>query len=127
MTEHWTAVHDLALLYVACAYRGDREMDDVERQSVVTMLLLRFPDIDRDHASTVVDRVLLTYLSDARGDLLSAAITTLRDSLSRSERAKVLDELTGIASSDGVILPGEVDFISQIARTWQLRGPRTDS
>ncbi|MBT8399931.1 MAG: TerB family tellurite resistance protein [Rhodothermia bacterium] len=127
MNENWSTTHDLALMFVSCAYRGDGVLDDVERQAVRTMLLLRFPDLERADADRIVDHVFLIYLSDSGAAMLSAAVHTLGTELSKTERTEIVKDLSGIASSDGLVFPAEADFIARVARQWQVSGPPSDT
>ena len=125
--DDWTSVHDVGIMYVACAYRGDREMDDSERNAVQALLLLRFPEVAPLEASRIVSRVFLTYLSPTGSAMLTAAVHSLGQSLSRSDRAEIVKDLSGIASTDGLVYPAEADFITRVAREWQVSGPPSDS
>lgn len=127
MNEDWSNTHDLALMFVSCAYRGDGVLDDIERQAVRAMLLLRFQDLEPVDADRIVDQAFLTYLSDSGSAMLSAAVHTLGSELSRNERAEVIKDLSGIASSDGLVFPAEADFIARVAREWQVSGRPSDT
>ncbi len=127
MKNDWSTTHDLALMFVGCAYRGDGVLDEVERQTVQSMLLLRFPELERGEVGRIVDQVFLTYLSDSGSAMLSAAVHTLGQELSRTDRAEIVKDLSGIASSDGLVFPAEADFIARVAREWQVAGRPTDT
>ncbi len=91
------------------------------------MLLLRFQDLEPVDADRIVDQAFLTYLSDSGSAMLSAAVHTLGSELSRNERAEVIKDLSGIASSDGLVFPAEADFIARVAREWQVSGRPSDT
>lgn len=127
MNEDWSTTHDLALMFVSCAYRGDGVLDDVEREAVRTMLLLRFHDLEPGDADRIVNQVFLTYLGDSGSAMLSAAVHTLGTELNRNERAEVVKDLSSIASSDGLVFPAEADFIATVAREWQVSRRPSDT
>ncbi len=124
MTDHWTGTHDLILLYIACGRGGDRELDEVEKGEIATLVEARRPDMTPEQVREVLEQTHLTYLGKGGPELVLSAIQSLAEELSRQERIGVLQDLTKVASADGLVLPGEVDFISAVARAWGLRQAR---
>ncbi len=122
MTNDWTTTHDLILLYIACGRGGDRELDEVEKDEIAALVGARRPKMHPNQLHEVLEQTHLTYLGRGGPELVLSAIESLASELSRQERIGVLQDLTKVASADGLVLPGEVNFIAAVARAWGLRG-----
>lgn len=116
----WGSLHDLALLYLALAHGTDLEIDPAEQSTMIEKLTAWEPGISSDHVSKIFDEVMLTYLGGYSREMLDAAVASIKDSMDKSHRIAVLNDLAELASADGAIVPGEVSFIQDLAQFWEV-------
>lgn len=116
----WGTLHDLTLLYVFLAHGADAELDDSERSTIREKLELWRHEAPKADLDGVVGEVLLTYMGTHSRDLLNAAMVSLKESMDLDHRIAVLNDLAAVASADGVLVPGEVAFIQELAAFWEV-------
>lgn len=114
----WTVTHDLALIYLALTHGADEELDASEVDAMSSKLLRWRDSVDRDRIKKIMEEVMLVYMGSSAEQMLEASIASVADSMSKSMRIAVLNDLADIATADGTIVMGEVDFIQQLARDW---------
>ncbi len=119
--EDWTSRHDLAMVYIACMHGGDEEIDPAEEERIMKLMRARYPDAPDEDVDRICRRALLAYLGSSGQELLMASIQSMAEDLPTSERVKIVRELSQIASADGLIFPGEANFISTVANLWGIR------
>lgn len=117
----WSPLHDLALIYLALAHGTDLEIDTSEQKKMIEQLKAW----DTDAASLtkpekILDEVMLTYMSDHSREMVEASMVALKESMDRNERIAVLNDLADLASADGMLVPGEIAFIQQLAAFWDM-------
>lgn len=118
--EEWSTLHDLALLYLFLAHGADAEIDPAERDTIVRRLGAWQEESDDDHILHTLDEVMLTYVGPHSQDLLNAAMVSLKDAMEPGLRVAILNDLADVASADGVLRPGEISFIQQLAYYWEV-------
>ena len=116
----WTPLHDLALIYLALTHGADAEIDPVEMETMSEKLQEWQPEMAAEHTHHVIEEVMLMYVSGASQNMLTTSVASLRQSLPRDQRVAVLNDLADLASADGMVVPGEVSFIQQLARQWEV-------
>jgi uncharacterized tellurite resistance protein B-like protein len=116
----WTNLHDLALIYLALTHGADAELDNTESEVMALKLQAWHEAIDLDRIRRVMQEVMLVYMSGQGDQMLEAAIASVGTSMSKPRRIAVLNDLADIASADGMIVMGEVNFIQQLAREWDV-------
>ncbi|MDX1546397.1 MAG: TerB family tellurite resistance protein [Rhodothermales bacterium] len=116
----WSAMHDVALLYLALSHGTDLELDPNEQETMAKKLAAQFPEAQQTRMRQVFDEVLLTYLGGHSREMVEASIASLKNSLGKPERIALLNDLAELASADGSIVPGEVAFIQQLAQFWEV-------
>ena len=79
-----------------------------------------YPEAGAWRIQQVLQEVMLTYLGEHSRQMVDAAIASIKASMSKKERIGVLNDLAELATADGVIVPGEVSFIQQVARYWEV-------
>ena len=119
--DTWTSMHDVAMIYIACMHGGDGEIEPVEEERILELLHERYPDLDEEAVTRVLNRALLSYVGNSGPELLIASIHAAAEELSTAERVKIVRELTQIASADGLIYPGEAGYISTVANLWGIQ------
>ncbi len=118
--SEWSVLHDVALLYLALAHCTDLEIDPSEQVTMVEKLKARYPEAGVWRARQVLQEVMLTYLGEHSRQMVDAAMASIKASMSKEEQIGVLNDLAELATADGVIVPGEVSFIRQVARYWEV-------
>ncbi len=118
--SEWSVLHDVALLYLALAHGTDLEIDPSEQVTMVEKLKAWYPEAGLWRIRQVLQEVMLTYLGEHSRQMVDAAIASIKASMSKKERIGVLNDLAELATADGVIVPGEVSFIQQVARYWEV-------
>lgn len=116
----WTVTHDLALIYLALTHGADAELDAAEVDAMSRKLQEWHQNMGIDRIKSVMREVMLVYVGSSGEQMLEAAIASVADEMPKSMRIAILNDLADIASADGAIVMGEVDFIQQLARDWNV-------
>lgn len=116
----WTTLHDLALIYLALTHGADADLDAAESEAMAVKLKAWNEAIDLERIRRVMQEVMLVYMSGSSDQMLETAIASVGTSMSKPRRIAVLNDLADIASADGMIVMGEVNFIQQLAREWDV-------
>ena len=118
--SEWSSLHDVALLYLALAHGTDMEIDPSEQTTMVDRLKEWYPEIGSSRAQQILHEVMLTYLGGHSRHMVEAAMASIKASMPKQERIAVLNDLADVATADGALVPGEVSFIRDLARYWEL-------
>ncbi len=115
----WTALHHLALVYIATAHRSDDELSDEEMDAISSKLKEWVPGSPDETLTDVLQDVLMTY-AQGPGDqrYFTESVEALRDLVPDHQRRAILSDLQFIAEADGVILVEEKELIDRMARVW---------
>jgi uncharacterized tellurite resistance protein B-like protein len=123
--DTWTRAHDLALVFVAIAYGTDYSLSDEEMSSIVAALKRWNPEGRDDELNEVVFEAAAIFTEKEASSEISAAITRLKDELSKAERKQALEDVVRIAESDGIVLGTERSFVAVLAAAWDVRARAT--
>lgn len=118
--QDWTVTHDLALIYLALTHGADEELDSSEVEAMSRKLQEWHDNFGIDRIKSIMREVMLVYMGSSGEQMLEAAIASVADEMPKSMRIAILNDLADIASADGAIVMGEVDFIQQLARDWHV-------
>ncbi|MFQ5570198.1 MAG: TerB family tellurite resistance protein [Rhodothermales bacterium] len=118
--SEWSVSHDVALLYLALAHGTDFDIAPAEQVTMVEKLREWYPDISLASARKVFHEAMLTYMSGHSRDMVDASMASIKALMDKQERIALLNDLAELASADGAIVPGEVSFIQQLARYWEV-------
>jgi hypothetical protein len=116
----WSDLHDLALVYLAFPHSARASSGpprDARRR-----LAERYPDVSDERLHQAFHEALLMHVGVAGAAMLDVSVASLGQSLPRSHRLAVLDDLAGLASdgADEVDLSGR-SFIQSLAVRWDLQ------
>jgi uncharacterized tellurite resistance protein B-like protein len=115
----WTVTHDLALIYLALTHGADDDLDSAEVDAMSRKLREWQQDtFEVDRIRKIMQDVMLVYVGSSGEQMLEAAIASVADSMPKPTRIAILNDLADIATADGTVVMGEVDFIQQLARDW---------
>ena len=118
--SEWSSLHDVALLYLALAHGTDMEIDPSEQTTMVDRLKEWYPEIGSSRAQRILHEVMLTYRGGHSRHMVEVAMASIKGSMPKDERIAVLNDLADVATADGALVPGEVSFIRDLARYWEL-------
>jgi hypothetical protein len=118
----WSPLHDLALIYLALTHGADADLDPSELEAMSIKLQDWQPGSGLKRIRQVMNEVLLVYMSPQRDDMIDTAVVSVYESMPKPTRIAVLNDLADIASADGVIVGGEIGFIQDLARRWDVEG-----
>lgn len=116
--REWTVNHDLGLIFLALMHGADDELDASELNAMSQKLRDWNESLAVEHVREIMDDVILVYMGAAGRAMLETAIASVGNSTSKSTRIAILQDLADIATADGTVVMGEVDFIQQLARDW---------
>jgi len=114
----WTVAHDLALIYLALTHGADEELDASEIDAMSQKLSEWNTHSSREAVKKIMREVMLVYVGSSGDQMLEASIASVADEMSKPSRIAILNDLADIATADGTIVMGEIDFIQQLARDW---------
>ncbi len=116
----WTLAHDLALICLALTHGADDELDSAEVDAMSHKLSQWHSHFNLESIKKIMREVMLVYVGSSGDQMLEASIASVADELSTPSRIAILNDLADIATADGTIVMGEVDFIQQLARDWGI-------
>ena len=114
----WTVTHDLALIYLALTHGADEDLDSKEVDAMSRKLREWHDNFELDRIKKIMQEVMLVYMGSSGQQMLEAAIAAVADSMPKPTKIAILNDLADIATADGTIVMGEIDFIQQLARDW---------
>lgn len=120
--DPWSNLHDLALLYLFMAHATDAQLDPAERETMIERLATWQSVVDGKELTQVIDEAMLIYVGPHSHDMLNTAMVSLKESMGVAERISVLNDLAALATADGILVPGEVGFIQDLAQYWEIEG-----
>lgn len=116
----WSSLHDLALVYLHLAQRGDRDVDEREIDAIAGSLREWIPDVDDDEVMKVVREAMHAYVQGPDRRLFEGSVESLKESVPPHQRASLLDDLGQIATSDGDVGAEEKELIQKLSRAWGI-------
>lgn len=123
-TGDWTAVHDLALLYLMLA-DSDDDLSTREVTAITEKLNEWLPDAKEIDVLAIVQQAIQVYTEEPQHRPLADAVDAIGRFLPEHQRTALLADLHYVARADGVLLEREQFVIEQIARIWNLELPRS--
>lgn len=121
-SDAWSALHDLALLYLFLAHATDAQLDASEKETMVERLTTWQSISDDQRLAQVIDEALLIYMGSHSHDMLNTVMVSLKEAMSIPDRIAILNDLAALASADGKLIPTEVGFIQDLANFWEIEG-----
>ncbi len=119
---NWSPVHDLALVYLALMHGADAQIDPAETATMNEKLKTWAKNFTPEKLDDIIRHVMLVYVGENGRRMLDASVVSLRQSLAKGQRIAILNDLADIASADGMLASGEVNFIQQLALLWDVEG-----
>lgn len=114
-SDDWTLLHDIALMGVIVAHTSDNKVKPEEIHAILDVLVDWVPEDLSSCVEDVLEDVLITYGRQPTAEAIARSVFSIRDNLKRPQRLAFIEDLYRIAGSDGEVLDGEFETISQIA------------
>ena len=116
----WTALHDLALVYVTLAHQADSDLSAEEVEAVSQKLNEWLPDAKEVDVLNIVQEVITAYANGEDKRLFDGAVANLHQTVPEHQRHTLLDDLRYVAAADGEVVEAEERLIARLAHTWGI-------
>lgn len=116
----WSVMHDIALMYLIMGHSSDGELTSDEIQTMVNRLGEWEPDLDEEQIRDIIKTALHYYGQEPDAEDIGDSINAIKESLRRSQRLIVLDDLITIAKSDGDVTDAERDIAESLSAAWHI-------
>ncbi len=116
----WTAVHDLALVYLELAHGTDEDIVDSEVDAIAQKINEWLPDAERSQILQVVREAMHAYVQGPDKRLFDDSVDTLKNVVPTHQRAALLADLNYVASADGGITEREQQMIDRLTQAWDV-------
>ena len=116
----WSAVHDLALIYLTLAHRTDDDLSEAEMDTISQKIGEWLPDASEEDVKHLVREVLTVYVQGPDERLFDASVESVSQAIPPHQRSALLDDLQHIAEADGTVLEAEQHLIDRLTRSWQI-------
>ena len=116
----WSAIHDLALIYVMLAHRTDHHLSSEEIEAITDKIGEWVPDASSEEVLQVVKDALKVYAQNPDQQIFDESVAAIKEAVPEHQRPTLLDDLQYVAGSDGQQLRAEQDLIDELARAWDL-------
>jgi len=98
----------------------DLEFKDVEEETIEEKLNERIHDVTQEEFENIVSFALGSLKSSDQTEFFTKCSETLKTHLDKGERINILNDLSAIAYSDGIIHDNERKMIESLADDWGL-------
>lgn len=116
--EGWTALHDLALIYLVLAHGSDHDLSAGEVEIITRKLAEWMPDAPVSEVLDVVKGAMGAYAQGADKRMLAESVDALRRFVPEHQREALLDDLRRIAEADGAMIKAEEELITRLRAAW---------
>ena len=114
----WTALHDLAVVYIALAHQADDDLSQKELDAISRKMAEWLPAAIPDDVRVIVEEALRTYAATDQRSLVRGAIQRLKVIVPAHQRAAIFADLEYIARADDIVLVEEKAIIAELASAW---------
>lgn len=114
----WTAIHDLALIYLTLAHQTDRYLSSEEIRAITDKLNEWLPDADDSEVLQVVKEALRIYVQNPERGVFDDAVESVKRAVPQHQRDAVLEDLRYVAGADEQLLEQEQAMIDELAEAW---------
>lgn len=116
----WTAVHDLALVYLEIAHRTDDDIVESEVDAIAKKINEWLPDAENSEIMTVVRDAVHAYVQGPDKRLFEDSVETLKKVVPPHQRAALLADLNYVANADGRVTEKERAMIERLTNAWNV-------
>lgn len=122
----WSAVHDLALIYLEIAHGADDEIVESEVNAIASKIHEWMPDADESEILKVVRDAMHAYVQGPDKRLFEDSVETLKRVVPQHQRAALLADLNYVARADGKITDKERAMIERLTKAWNVELSETE-
>ena len=116
----WTALHDLALIYLVLAHGTDNDLSRNEVQVMLRKLQEWQPGVTEGIIREVLRDAMDRYAEGPGHERIRRSIRNVREAMPEDQRMAALNDLIQIANADGVFLDDEEDLINDLVAEWEV-------
>lgn len=116
----WSVMHDIALMYLIMGHSSDGDLADIEIRAMIERLGEWEPDLEEEDLRGILRTALQYYAQGPDASDIHDSIAAIKESLRRSQRLIILDDLITIAKSDGDVTEAERDIVESLSAAWNI-------
>lgn len=116
----WSVMHDIALMYIIMGHSTDGDLAEDEIRAMIDRLGEWEPDLAEEQLRSILRTALQYYGQGPDKYDIQDSVNAIKESLSRSQRLIILDDLITIARSDGEITDQEKDVLENLSNAWKI-------
>lgn len=116
----WSVMHDIALMYIIMGHSTDGDLTEEEIRAMIDRLGEWEPDLSEEQLRSILRTALQYYGQGPDKHDIHDSVTAIKESLSRSQRLIILDDLITIARADGEISDQEKDVLENLSNAWKI-------
>lgn len=118
--DGWTALHDLALIYLTLAHQTDDDLSTSEMEAIARKLNEWLPDAAEEAVLQIVQEAISVYAQGPDERVFTDSVASVRKYVPEHQRAALLADLHYVANADGVVLDEEAEMIGRLATAWEI-------
>lgn len=116
----WTAVHDLALVYLEIAHGTDQNIVESEVNAIAKKIHEWMPDAGDSEVVKIVRDAMHAYVQGPDKRLFEESVETLKKLVPPHQRASLLADLNYVANADGRMTDREREMIARLTSAWNV-------
>ncbi len=114
----WTALHDLALIYLTLAHSTDHDLTSEEADAITRKISEWVPDSSESDILRVVHGAMNVYAQGPDKRAFTESVEAVRRLVPEHQRQSLLDDLEAVAQADGGVSESERDLIDRLRNAW---------
>lgn len=116
----WTALHDLALVYLEIAHSTDDDIVESEVDAIARKIHEWLPNAGESEIQKIVRDAMHAYVQGPDKRLLEDSVETLKKVVPPHQRAPLLADLNYVARADGRVTEKERAMIDRLTKAWNV-------
>ena len=120
VSEGWSLLHDVALLYLIVAHSSDNSLSKAEIQELIERLVEWQPDLTEEQIRSILREALQSYSEGLEAEEIHDSIDSIKRAFSRIQRFAVVNDLVSIARVDGPMNKHAASMIGSLAEAWDI-------
>lgn len=114
----WTAMHDLALIYLTLAHSTDRDLSTEEVDAITSKLAEWMPEAEESDILLVIQGAMSAYAQGPDKRMFAESVESVGRHVPEHQHEALLNDLQAVAEADGRILDEEQRLIDQLREAW---------
>ncbi|WP_457653527.1 tellurite resistance TerB family protein [Rhodocaloribacter sp.] len=120
VSEGWSLLHDIALLYLIVAHGSDNSLSNAEIQVMIERLSEWQPDLTGEEVRSILREALQGYSEGLETEEIHDTLDSIKRAFSRIQCFAVVNDLVSIAQTDGPLNEHAVSMIRSLADAWDI-------